>query len=1163
MKVTWLSPCAATWLAWLALGLTAALAQEAGVRRPIEAPAARSPHAGMLRYPDISAKHVVFVYANDIWIAPREGGLASPLASPPGAEASPKFSPDGTHIAFVGNYDGNRDLYTIPVTGGLPQRVTHHPDEEALCDWTAGGDLLFFFDGLAPLRRQTQLFVVSPGGGLPRQCPVPYGANGAISPDGRYLAYTPHTIDNRTWKRYRGGMATDIWLMDLQTRDAKRITEWEGTDTQPMWQGSTLYYLSDAGREHRLNIWAYDTLKGQRRQVTTFSEYDAKSPSIGPGPRGEGEIILQYGPWLVAIELPSGNQRLINIQIPGDRSAPRPRSVDVSKFLGNFDLSPTAKRAVVEARGDIWTLPAGNGIPRNLTATSGTAERDPAWSPDGRWVAYFSDATGEYELCITQSDGAGETRQLTSGSATFYQDPTWSPDSKQIAFADKAGSIYLHSLTSHKTRKLDTDPLARRHRMSWSPNSAWLAYLKHGDNGASSIWLYDVAGGKAHQATAGMFHDSWPTFSRDGKYLFFASNRRFDSPVYDDIGDTFVYTNTDVLMIVPLKEDTPLPWRPTNDEEDFSGRRVLTAIGDMARGVRTAVASGVGAGGGYIDLAGFERRAMALPNVAPGSFSYIEPVSLTTLAFVRGGGRAGAGGRGTAGSTEPGIKLYDIRSRSESTLVAGATNARASSNGSRLIFSRGGGLSLINPAPQQSPSSLSTAGMTTTIDPREEWQQLFTEAWRIQRDFFYDPTMHGVDWPAVRERYERMLDDCAGREDVSFVIGEMISELNVGHAYVRGAGDVESAPSVPVGMLGCDYELHQYSPTAAAYRIGRIYEGAAWDYDARGPLSQLGVKVKEGDYLLAVNGTPVSIRKDPWAAFIGLAGRVTKLTVSDKPQLDSSARDVLVTPLATEAPLRYRWWVERNRAYVAEKTGGQVGYVYVPDTGVTGQNEFVRQLHSQTEKKALVIDERWNSGGQIPTRFIELLNRPVTNYWARRDGQDWKWPRDGHQGPKCMLINGLAGSGGDALPHYFRQRGLGKLIGTRTWGGLVGISGNPGLIDGGYISAPTFAFYETDGTWGIEGHGVDPDIPVIDDPSKMQGGADPQLDAAIAHLKEEVQKHPYVAPKRPPYPNRKGLGIQEEDRSRRGSRGTRGSRVRPARRLSTTCAREPRAPQRN
>ncbi len=446
-----------------------------------------------------------------------------------------------------------------------------------------------------------------------------------------------------------------------------------------------------------------------------------------------------------------------------------------------------------------------------MTATSGVAERDPAWSPDGRWVAYFSDAGGEYELYITQSDGAGETRQLTSGSQTYYYDPTWSPDSKQIAFADKAGNLHLHSLTSGKTQKIDTDPLARRHRVSWSPNSGWLAYLKHGPNGASSIWLYDVSQGKTHQATAGMFHDSWPTFSRDGKYLFFASNRRFDSPVYDDIGDTFVYTNTDVLMIAPLKDDAALPWRQTNDEEDFSGRRVFSAIGDMARGVRTAV----GGGGDYIDLAGFERRAMALPNIAPGAFRHLEPVSLTTLAFVRGGGSGGASSR-----IEPGIKLYDMRTRSESTLVAGATNLRASSNGSRLIFSRGGGLNLINPAAQQTPSSLSTAGMTATIDPQEEWQQLFTEAWRIQRDFFYDPQMHGVDWPAVRERYVRMLDDCAGREDVSFVIGEMISELNVGHAYVRSGGDVESAPRCRwacwAAIMSCISTARRPPPIASA-----------------------------------------------------------------------------------------------------------------------------------------------------------------------------------------------------------------------------------------------------------------------------------------------------------------------------------------------------------
>jgi tricorn protease len=1084
-------------------------------RPPLEAPPLRQPDAGMLRYPDISATHIVFVYANDLWVAPREGGTASPLASPPGQELYPKFSPDGRRIAFVGNYDGNPDLYTVPLSGGLPHRVTHHPAAESLCDWTPGGELLFYTNGLAPLQRQTQLMIVPASGGLPRQCPLPYGANGAISPDGRFLAYTPHTIDHRTWKRYRGGMATDIWLMELQTRQARKATDWEGTDTLPMWHGGTMYYLSDAGPEHRLNIWSLDPASGQRRQITRFSEYDVKWPSMGPGPQGQGEIVFQYGPTLAAVDLKSLDQRIISIRVPGARPTLRPKEIDMSRYMASWNISPTGRRAVVEARGDIWTLPASKGIPHNLTRTSGAAERDPAWSPDGKWVAYFSDATGEYELYITQSDGAGPTQQLTSGSQTYYYHPTWSPDSKQIAFSDKAGTIHVHSLEKKQTKKIDTDALARNHRVAWSPNSKWLAYVKHGGNRVSAVWLHELEAGKSHQVTGGMFNDSWPVFSRDEKFLFFASNRRFTSPVYDDVGDGFVYKNTDILLAVPLKVGTPLPWQPTNDEENFPGRPMEAPPAITSKN--------------YIDLAGFERRAFALPGVAPGAFSYLESVGPSTLVYVRGASR------GEEGGPPPSIKFYDLRTRSESTLLSNASAVRASANGAKLLVRQGAGLGLLNPvagATPQAPAAVPTSGMTAPVDPRQEWRQLFTDAWRIQRDFFYDPHMHGVDWSAVRERYLRMLDDCTSREDVSFVIGEMISELNVGHTYVRGHGDVEGAPSVDVGMLGCDYELHDDGQGHRAYRISKVYEGAPWDYDARGPLSQPGVKVGAGDYLLAVNGTPVATSKDPWAAFIGLAGKVTKLTVSTKPERDAAARDVLVVPMQSEASLRYRAWIEKNRAYVEQKTGGQVGYMYVPDTGIPGQNELFRQFYGQIDKPGLIVDERWNGGGQIPTRFIELLNRPVTNYWARRDGLDWTWPRDAHPGKKCMLINGMAGSGGDAFPHYFRQAGLGKLIGTRTWGGLVGISGNPTLIDGGSVSAPTFAFYEKNGTWGIEGHGVEPDkgFEVVDDPTLMQNGGDPQLDAAISHLQDELKKSPYVPPKRPPYPDRSKFGIKEEDK---------------------------------
>lgn len=1215
------------------------------------------PHAGMLRYPDVSQTHIVFVYANDLWLAPREGGTAIPLASPRGQELYPRFSPDGQTIAFVGNYDGNRDLYTISVDGGVPVRVTHHPDTESLCDWTPDGKLLFSASGLAGLGRMSQLFVVGPQGGLPEKLPVPYGRMAAISPDGQWLAYTPHSREHRTWKRYRGGMATDVWLFHLRDHVSRRVTDWEGTDGVPMWHGETIYYLSDAGPEHRLNIWAYATGSGSHRQITRFDDYDVKWPAIGPGPDGQGEIVFQKGSELFLLDLATGRSRPVEIFIPGDRPRLRPQLIDVSDRIDSWDISPTGKRAVLEARGDIWTVPAKEGPPRNLTRSDGTAERSPTWSPDKKWIAYFSDATGEYELYVTQSDGKGETRQLTSDGDTFRYNPVWSPDSRHILFTDYSGALYLYTLETGEKKLIDRDPYARPPQVSWSHDSRWIAYTRVGDNRHTALWLYALESGEKHQVTSGFFEDSWPTFDRRGDYLFYVSARSFGSPVYDDRRSSFVYFGTEELLAVPLRADQPDPWAPKSDEETweeeeekeqeqqpatqptqpaesqpatrpaeepdeaaeqepaaddglsgvwegtltgdeplppeglpftlvlrlsddtvsgslaagpYSGRisggsydrasgtlefsleveteeglQTFAVTATVSDGSMTGSATGENFSASFtatrtsrevpeeekeekeekkprekveIDLAGFEQRGLLLP-VGRGRFSHLAVNDKNQLIYVR---------RSLPGSGEPAqIKLFDMEDekREEKTVVSGAGAFAASADGKKLLVRTGRRFSIIDAKPgQKLDKKVPLTGLRSEIDPRAEWRQIFNDAWRIQRDFFYAANLHGVDWEAVRDQYARMLADCASREDVGYVIGEMIAELNVGHAYYWG-GETENPPRMSVGMLGCDFVLEN-----GAYRISRIYQGGAWDADARGPLSRPGVDVKEGDYLLAVNGVPLDTSKDPWAAFQGMAGQTVSLTVSAKPQLDDEAREVLVKLISNERELRFRAWIEEKRAYVERKTDGQVGYIYVPDTGRRGQNELFRQFYGQCDKAGLIIDERWNGGGQIPDRFIELLNRPVLNYWTRRHGKDTPTPSDAHHGPKCMLINGLAGSGGDCFPYYFRKVGLGKLIGTRTWGGLVGISGNPRLIDGAYMTVPTFAFYETDGTWGVEGHGVDPDIEVIDDPALMVNGEDPQLDAAIEHILAEIERSPYTPPPRPEYPDRSGMGIRPEDR---------------------------------
>ncbi len=1244
------------------------------------------PDATMMRFPDVSSDYIVFVYANDIWRVPREGGMAVKLASPPGEEQFPRFSPDGSTIAFEGNYEGARDLYTLPVDGaGTAYRVTHHPTGETLCDWTPDGKLLFS-DNHESGRGLASLFTVSAEGGLPEALPVPYGSRGAISDDGAWLAYTPFSRDGRTWKRYRGGMASDIWLLNLTDHTSRRVTDWEGTDSLPMWHGDRIYYLSDAGPNHKLNIWYYDTDTAQRRQVTHFDRYDVKWPSIGPGKNGKGEIVLQNGSQIHLLDLATTRIKPVEITIPGDRPTLRKQDVDYSDYIQNGDVSATGKRGVVEARGEIWSLPAEKGITRNLTQTDGAAERNPIWSPDGRWIAYLSDATGEYEIYITQSDGKGETKQLTDNGETYRYLLSWSPDSKYICFTNNAGEYSLVDVETQQQTHFATDPWAEVKPVNWSHDSKWLTLsLAHDENQYNVVHVYNLESGELTPVTSPMFNSTFPAFDRKGKYLFFASTRHF-SPTYASVpSDTsWVYRDGEVLLAVPLNDEVENPWKLEVDEEEweeeeadtnedaedsdeaddaeegdkadgedadeademsgdegesdkvddedgsddedaedgadafvptsplhgvwegnvsglssmglpaemdsapykmtivehedgtFSGTGTVEIMGqsqsddlgeitfneetgelvitDEEQGIESTMRGkldgntitgtwempSMGAKGEFtvtkteeeaeveddeeakpveIDFEGFEARAMQLP-VDPGNFALLSVNDKNQLLYMR------------MGDGMPSLKLFDIEEddAAEKNVLTGVAYYRLSGDGKKVGAFGQSGMAIVSAASGQSfAKPIPTDMMRGRIDPRQEWRQIFNDAWRIQRDFFYVENMHGVDWDEVRQRYGGMIDDCVTRRDLSFLIEEMIGELNVGHAYYFG-GDVEGEPrNENVGLLGCDFALVE-TDEGAAFQFKKIYQGAPWDSDARNPLRAQGIDVSEGQYLLEVNGRALDTDLDPWVAFIGLAGQVTELTVSDKPVVDDDARRVLIKPMGGDGQLRYRDWIEANRKYVEEQTDGRIGYIYVPDTGTRGQTDLVRQFFGQRHLDGLIIDERWNGGGQIPTRFIELLNRPATNMWAARHGGEQLWPPDSHQGPKVMLINGLAGSGGDMFPALFKQAGLGPLIGTRTWGGLVGISGNPGLIDRAFMSVPTFGYYDLDGTWGIEGHGVDPDIEVIDDPALMVDGGDPQLDRAIEEILKLASEKTFVFPQRPADPDRSGMGITEEDK---------------------------------
>jgi tricorn protease len=1115
----------------------------------------------MLRFPDVSTDKIVFVYAGDLWTVPKEGGLARKLSSPKGQELFPKFSPDGRTIAFSGNYDGNTDVYVMPVDGGTPQRLTHHPDADLVVEWYPDGkNILYRSQMLSPSYRFNRFFKQSVDGGLPETLPLAYGELATFSPDANRMVFQVISTEFRTWKRYRGGMASDLWLYDFTKNSSEKLTDFEGTDAVPMWHKNTIYFLSDRDEHKKLNIWALDLETRETRQITKFIEYDVKWPSIGPD-----AIIFENGGKLHLLDLATEISQPVSIQVPADLPEVRTKLKDVSKYIQNFSLSPSGKRALFEARGEIFTVPQKYGSIRNLTNTSSAAERFPAWSGDGKHVAYFSDRTGEYELYIRSGEATSTEKQITTNGSMFRYQPVWSPDSKKIAFSDKTGSLFIVDIEDGSPEFVDKDEWSMMESYSWSPDSRWLAYSKNMANYNSAIMIYDTAEHKTRQVTSNYYADTGPVFDPEGKYLFFCSNRAF-TPVYSDMDKTWIYPNSGEIYAVTLRKDLASPVAPRSDEEKGEGEgekkkkkeeqegknkkggkkdkdeaekdpndiaEDVNAVEVAKEEVKTEDKGKKKPEPVIIDFNGFEQRVVKLP-IDAGNLRSLRPVE-GKLVFCR---------YLPAGAVKPDepsgtVLYYDLEEREEKIVISGIDDFDISADGKNVIYKSKSTYGIIDLAEGKDvgDDKIAVDKLKAWVNPREEWQQIFNEAWRTERDYFYDPNMHGLDWKAIKKRYEILLPYVVDREDLNYVIGEMIAELNASHTYV-GGGDLEQPQRVSVGLLGCDFQLDRENN---AYRISRIYRGADWDAEARSPLRQPTstspdepvADVNEGDYLLAVNGQKVDTSEDPWAAFQGLAGEVVTLTINpsavssgpncSKPDMNNP-RQVVVQPTSSELRLRNLAWIESNRRIVQEATGNRVGYIYVPDTGRNGQNELVRQFMPQRDKEALIIDERFNSGGHIPDRFIELLNRPIYNYWARRDHRDWQTPFVSHTGPKVMLINGWSGSGGDALPYYFRKAGLGALIGTRTWGGLIGISDNPPqLIDGGFVTAPTFGFWNTEGKWDVEGYGVEPDYRIENAPHELAAGRDGQLEKAIEvilNMLEKSGKNGHQKPQKPPYPDR-------------------------------------------
>lgn len=1044
--------------------------------------------ARMFRNPDVSENQIVFTYAGDLWVVSKNGGLANKLSSPKGQELFAKFSPDGKTVAFTANYDGNSDVYTLPVTGGVPTRLTFHSGFDRLVDWHPKGDKVLFSSSRESGRQRfSQFYTVSKNGGAAEKLPMPYGDFGSYSSDGKKLAFNFKSRVFRTWKRYKGGWAPDLWIFDLDKQSSTNITNNISSDEYPMWSGDKIYYLSDDGPNKRYNIWVYDTNSKKNTQLTTFKEFDIHFPSIGPK-----DLVFEAGGKLYLMNLSTQKYQEVKIQVITDQTGLAPKRVAVKNLLSWGDISPDGKRIVATARGEVFSVPVENGVTKNLSNSSGSAERYATWSPNGQYIAYWSDKSGEYQLTVLDME-TNKEKALTAYQSGFKYQLFWSPDSKKMAFVDQTMDINYFDMESNKTVKVDKgiglfQGGLQNFTFSWSSDSKWLTYARSLDNNHNAIFLYDIEGQKRHQVTSGYYNDANPSFDPDNKYLYLTTSRSF-RPNYSDIDGTFIYPNSTQLAVITLTKAIASPLAPKNDEVEIKKEEDKKAEKkDEDKSVK-------------IDLDGFEERLVVLP-VSAGNYGSLKAISGKVVfhQFPNTG----------AASRQSPIKYYDVEAQEAKTIVENAQGYQVAANGKKIAIYNQGNFSVVNiAAGQKLTKKVDLSNMYMTVNPKEEWKQIFTDAWRLERDYFYDKNMHGVNWEAQKKKYGAMIDDAVTRSDVNFVLGELIGELNASHTY-RGGGDTERSARSNVGYLGVDWELSN-----GYYKIAKIIKGAPWDSEIRSPLVEPGVQAKEGDYLIAVNGIPVESNKEVYAAFQDLAGKTIELTLNSSASADG-AKSVIVKTLRSENRLRHLAWIENNRKRVEEATDGRIGYIYVRSTGIDGQNELVRQFAAQFNKDGLIIDERFNSGGQIPDRFIELLNRKPLAYWAVRDGKDWQWPVFGNFGPKVMLINGWSGSGGDAFPDYFRKAGLGKLIGTRTWGGLIGVSGAPQLIDGGSVTVPTFRMYDPDGQWFKEGHGVDPDIEVKENPGQLSQGVDGQLEKAIEWIKEELKKYK-GKPKHAPY----------------------------------------------
>ena len=1064
----------------------------------------------LLQRPAVSRTQIAFVYADDIWVVNRQGGEARRLTTGVGVETDPAFSPDGAQIAFTGEYDGNVDVYVVAAGGGVPRRLTYHPGPDVVAGWTPDGKRILFRSGRDSYSRFARLFTVSIEGGFPTEVPLPMAYAGSYSGDGASLAYTPLAPAFDTWKRYRGGRTTAIWVAKLADAGIDKIPRDNSNDFNPMWVGNKIYFLSD--RNGTVSLFAYDTVKKTVAPLVRNEGLDIKSASAAP----DAIVYDQFGS-LHLLDLKSGKEREVKVEIAGDLPSVRPRYEKVGSRLTRGRISPTGARAVFEARGDILTAPAEKGDVRNLTRTPAVVERYPAWSPDGKQIAYFSDESGEYELHLRDPNGMGQARKIKLGDApSFYYTPLWSPDSKKIAYTDKRLNLWYLDVEKGASKKVDTDTYDKPERTlnpAWSPDSRWLAYTRQLKNHLRAVFVYSLESGKPESSkpervTDGMSDARDAAFDKSGKYLYFtASTDVGPTTGWLDLSSINRLTTRSVYAVV-LRKDLPSPLAPESDEEKTAEEK---KPGEAAKASDKDKEKEKQAVKVAIDFEGISQRILALPLPARNYIGL--ETGKNGVLFIAEAQQVpvSAGPSGPRGVT---IQKFDLNTRKTDKFLDGVQAFNVSFNGEKVLYSQAekwfiGGAGQL---PKPGEGALKTDDAEVYVEPPAEWRQMYREVWRIERDFLYDPGAHGLELKAAEKQYEPYLERLASRTELNALFAEMLGDLTLGHVYI-GGGDVPQPKRVRGGLLGADYRIEN-----GRYRFARVYDGENWNPELRAPLTQPGVNVRAGEYLLAANGREVRGSDNVYSFFEGAAGKQALLKVGPNPD-GTGAREVTVVPVDSESSLRNLAWIEDNRRKVDQLSGGRVAYVYLPNTSVAGYNNFNRYYFAQVDKEAVVIDERFNGGGSAADYVIDYLRRPLLSYWSTREGGDFSTPVGAIFGPKAMIINEYAGSGGDAMPWYFRRAKIGPLVGKRTWGGLVGIYDYPQLMDGGGVTAPRLAFWNPEGRWEVENHGVAPDIEVEMTPAACREGKDPQLEKAVQVVMDALKKNPPPKAKREPYPN--------------------------------------------